>query len=441
MSHPSDKLAKLLEKALSKHKAKHYGEAEDLYRKILRDDASHLDATYLLGTLYAERGDVKRALQYMLSAQQLAPGSQYVQNNLGNIFRMQGDLQRASDCYRRALEIQPDMSQARNNLANILKRTGHTEQAIAQYEETIRHDPLCADAYYNLGKTYQDQGDWDKAAERYETVLNINPQHARALDGLGTCHMKRGRREDAIRRFEQYLNVAPQDECGARLKMAYLQAGEMPQHWSDQLLVETYQNKAATWDEDARQPDRLFLGPQLIRDAVTRHFPGTPSAIVLDLGCGTGACGEFLRPLADRLEGVDLSPHMLQQAGKKGLYDHLECADIVTYLARHQRSYDLLTASGVLIFFSDLQPVFAAAAAALKPGGTWIFTLYRSGDDAISVRENIHFAHSADYIRECAKNQGFEVAELLEAAHELDRGQPQPGWLGVLRKPDGGGGS
>jgi len=155
---------------------------------------------------------------------------------------------------------------------------------------------------------------------------------------------------------------------------------------------------------------------------------------VLDIGCGTGVCGEYLRHYAMQLDGVDLSPHMLAQAQKKGYYDKIECADAIAYMQGCDRMYDLIIASGVLILFGDLLPVFQAAARLLKPGGLFVFTLYRSESDAVKVRHNLHFAHSAAYVREMSEAAGLQLALLEQKVHEFDLGEPQPGWIAALRK-------
>ena len=56
---------------------------------------------------------------------------------------------------------------------------------------------------------------------------------------------------------------------------------------------------------------------------------------VLDAGCGTGLVGVELRPLATRLEGVDLSGGMLAQArARAGVYDALHQVELVEFLQR-----------------------------------------------------------------------------------------------------------
>src|SRR4030095_1892904 len=54
---------------------------------------------------------------------------------------------------------------------------------------------------------------------------------------------------------------------------------------------------------------------------------------ILDLRCGTGLTGVACAALARRLDGVDLSPRMVEQARARELYDRLTVADLETALA------------------------------------------------------------------------------------------------------------
>jgi predicted TPR repeat methyltransferase len=52
----------------------------------------------------------------------------------------------------------------------------------------------------------------------------------------------------------------------------------------------------------------------------------------LDLGCGTGLCGPLLRPMVERLTGIDLAPRMAAKAAARGVYDAVAAADAVDHL-------------------------------------------------------------------------------------------------------------
>jgi predicted TPR repeat methyltransferase len=197
---------------------------------------------------------------------------------------------------------------------------------------------------------------------------------------------------------------------------------------------QTYETKARTWDEDAARPDHEFLGPRHVREAFERWAGGRTGMDILDLGCGTGACGEFLRPRARHLAGVDLSGAMLRVARQKNLYDELHTLDIVAFLDGVAAAYDAMVASGVVIFFGNLAPLFERIARALRPRGVFIFSTYRAPAGDYAVRANFHFAHSEDYVRRVAAAAGLDVARIDAAVHEIDHGVAQDGYLVELRK-------
>ena len=409
--------------------------AEELYKRILRDDAHDVDGNYLLGALYAERGELERALKFTLHAAQHAPRSPFIQNNLGNIYRMGGELDMARQCYLRAIEIDPSTMEPYNNLGILMKRLGDNAAAIELYQQAIDRNPLFVQAHYNLGKALRESGQDEAAAASYRRVLELQPQHAQALEGLGSYYLKRNELAQARSYLEQCVQVDPSDICGARLKLAYMNAAPLPERYSDELVRQTYETKAATWDANAQRVEHRFLGPQHIHTAFLQWAGERRELDILDLGCGTGACGEFLRPFARLLAGVDLSTPMLTLAQKKHFYDELHNAEIGTFLVRTPQTYDVMVASGVLIFIGDLAAVLLAARRVLRPGGVCIFTCYRSEIAEVAVRDNFHFAHSEAHLRARAQAANFTVESIAAIVHEYDQGAEQPGYLVVLSVP------
>ena len=77
---------------------------------------------------------------------------------------------------------------------------------------------------------------------------------------------------------------------------------------------------AETFDRDL--VDKLnYQSPRLLAQLIARTVPADARLDILDIGCGTGLMGAGLRALKRTLTGVDLSPNMLEQARRRGLYD------------------------------------------------------------------------------------------------------------------------
>jgi predicted TPR repeat methyltransferase len=168
---------------------------------------------------------------------------------------------------------------------------------------------------------------------------------------------------------------------------------------------------------------------------------------VLDLGCGTGLCGPLLRPMARSLAGVDLSPVMVERSKARGVYDRVSAIDLLEALRSASAAYDLLVAADVLIYFGDLAPVFEPAAAALRPGGLFAFSVEAlpadSGaagaggtGDRFQLRPTTRrFAHAEPYLRRLAGIFGLAVVRLDPITVRTEAGQPVAGFLVLLKSP------
>jgi predicted TPR repeat methyltransferase len=139
------------------------------------------------------------------------------------------------------------------------------------------------------------------------------------------------------------------------------------------------------------------------------------------------------RPLARRLDGVDLSAKMIEKARGRGLYDRLEVDEIGRYLARAPQAYTLAIAADVLIYFGDLAPVFAGVAGALKPHGLFAFTVEASSGAAYRLTASGRYAHDDAYVRQTAAAAGLEVVRATDETVRKEKLQPVHSRCYVLR--------
>lgn len=191
---------------------------------------------------------------------------------------------------------------------------------------------------------------------------------------------------------------------------------------------------AESYDDHMRRRLR-YRGPERVKEALETTGGLPPGGLdILDLGCGTGLMGEVLRPFARRLDGIDLSPGMIDKARERGFYDSLRVAEMLEALAAESVSRDLVVAADALVYLGDLMAVFRAAALALKPGGHFAGTVEESTGPAVDLQPSRRFRHSRGHIAACAAAAGLELAFLESASYREENMIPVPSLVFVASK-------
>jgi predicted TPR repeat methyltransferase len=164
--------------------------------------------------------------------------------------------------------------------------------------------------------------------------------------------------------------------------------------------------------------------------------PGTLS--VLDLGCGTGLSGAVFKDLAARLDGVDLSPKMMEAARTRAIYDELILADIETSLAQDGPAYDLILAADTLVYLGDLSSVLCGARRRLEHSGLFLFTVEKCEAEGYELGPKRRYRHSETYIRQEAVKAGLEVMGFLNCSPRDEAQAPVEGFAVALQPADEG---
>jgi predicted TPR repeat methyltransferase len=347
-----------------------------------------------------------------------------------------GRLEQAAGLIAKAIAANGHMPNFHYNLAIVLRAQGKLNDAAASYERAIRLKPDYADAHNNLGNVWKALGEPDKAQACFERALQFKPGNTDTHYNLGVLCSDAGDRDQAARHFQHCLDRDPDDALGAGLLLAQLGLAAAPERTPQAQLLKLYDVRSRFWDQETS-----YFGHALVAEGLQQHA-GRANLEILDIGCGTGLAGALVRPLAGRLDGVDLSPAMLEKARDKGLYDKLDQADFVSFMAGHADSYDAILGAATLIHFGNLHPVFQAAATCLRDGGLFVFTLFanEAGTDfAVAANDKLAqsgcYTHSANYVERLAPESGFSVQALKKVIHEHDqKGNHIPGLLVVLRR-------
>jgi len=335
----------------------------------------------------------------------------------------------AEASFSASLALLPGRVSTLANLGATRLKLGRPQDALDLLDEALAQDPQDLEALGHSASALAALDRHREASQRLDRLLAIDASSGSAWSLQGSLLKDLGRHEEAAAAFENAIARGADPELN-RYFLAAL-AGRAappapPRHYV-QMLFDSYahgfdQHLVGVLNYRAHQV--LARGVQ----ALGRRF-----ASALDLGCGTGLCGALVRPLVERLEGVDLSANMLAQARATGAYDLLAQDDVAHHLQAAQQRYDLVLAADVFIYVGALEPVFAGVADRMDKGGVFCFSV-EEGDEDLALRSSLRYVHSERSVRALAAAQGFRLLGLERQPIREDQRQPIPGLYAWLQK-------
>jgi predicted TPR repeat methyltransferase len=338
-----------------------------------------------------------------------------------------GDLAGAERQFLGSLALLPGRASTLVNLGVTRFRLGRHADAVDPLEEALALEPGDANAWLHLALAQFELRRLEAAAKATERATALAPGLGVAWSLRGDLLRELGRPHEAIAAHEQALAAGFEPEL-QRYYLAALRGDAVPSAPPSAYVRQLFDNYAGDFDQHLVQA-LGYNAPRLLVDGLQ----GARFRAALDLGCGTGLCAPLLRPLATRLDGIDLSPNMVRQARARGLYDEVAEADVAGHLATTTSRYDLLVAADVFIYVGDLEATFAGAARVLEAGGTFCFSVEAADEQVpLELRASLRYAHSAGYIRSLAERHGFDLRATARHPLRIDQGQPLAGlfaWL------------
>ena len=366
-----------------------------------------------------------------------------------------GRLEPACICFEKCQALTPGRVSVLRNLGVSLFLLKRWDEAIPVLRQATAIDAALADAWACLGLANEARRDWQAAAEALKKAVALTPQQAPLWLTLGQVCLRLGDAKNALQAFDRALEEDPssapawsdrgnllrelqQFEEAARCYekaialggdpglnryyLASVRGGDKPLTPPRRYVETLFDDYATDFQSHAVETLRyrgyeVLLRPLLDRARRYQH--------VLDLGCGTGLCGQLIAPRAETVDGVDVSSAMLAEARKLGIYRELIHGDLAEVLAATPSRFDLILAADVFIYVGDLAPIFRAVRRILEPEGCFAFTveLAKSGED-IQLLPSLRYAHSEAYVRGLADEAGLSVVNVFEAPIRHDQTTP-----------------
>jgi predicted TPR repeat methyltransferase len=271
----------------------------------------------------------------------------------------------------------------------------------------------------------------EPALADFERAIALRPDYASAHHFRGNVLRSLQRIDAAAAAYRSALACGA-DPAQLEYALASIGIGAVPAGAPEAYLKNLFDNYAGHFDQHLLQQLDYQI-PAHIEAAIQRCQP-RDALLTIDLGCGTGLCGEFLRRSARRLIGVDLSQPMLDKAAERGLYNELVCADIVQFLQTFSACPDLVVAADVLVYLGDLQPLLHAVRQLSSPGTLFCFSVEEGEGTAYALQASNRFCHSPAYLRAVALACDFDVLALDFVVGRRDHGLALPSIIATLRR-------
>lgn len=463
-------------------KAGRFAEGEARAREVLARQPRNAGGQYVMGLSSLMQERAADALAYFEGAMRTDRVNPNLHFMAGLANGKLGRVEEAIAAYRRALQYQPEFVEARANLAYLLEHSGKIDEAAECYRRALVLAPGEWTALNRLGHCERLMGQPNSSLQTLEKALAINPRSAPTLNEAALTLLQLDRPDDAIAKLREAVAVDPGFAAGwanlcKLLYVRYLEAAQAAEtagtqapdagpvvECFDRLLEFDPSNVEFKYLRDGlagvprdRPPNEyvqiLFdrFAPRFEERALAELGYNAPAVVgrflapwlaarkdlrVVDLGCGTGLSGAFVRPHAAVLTGVDLSGGMLEIARTRGLYDELAREEIGDWLARQApQSLDLILALDVFIYVGDLERVLQLAAAAVAPDGRVVFTIESldSGGQFKLLRSG-RYAHAPDYVMGAAQRAGFRGVQSEPFDIRVEAGRPVSALIYALEK-------
>lgn len=242
---------------------------------------------------------------------------------------------------------------------------------------------------YVLGKDHFCRGNLTDAMVRFKMVIWFKPEHAEAYYFLGRVAIAKDEKEKACGYLEKALSLQG-DFPGARFLLDALRAPQEVTGFPAEMLVETYDMLAETYEHTWLSRKQYTGHTALVKAVLQQVTDKNPNLMVLDLGCGTGLCGELLREkeVVKSITGVDISAKMLEKAKYRKIkneivYDTVVHSDVASYLDKATETYDVILAADAFEHFGHPEKILKKIARALTANGLFAFTLIDNEGDTI----------------------------------------------------------
>jgi tetratricopeptide (TPR) repeat protein len=212
-----------------------FGEAEELYRRVLREHPRNVDAMRLLAAIAARAGRADEAEPLLERAISIAPDFLAAMLDLGRLRKDQDRFAEALESFDRAVALAPDNPHAHFWRGATLAPASFTYEALAAYEKCLELEPSHAAALLGRGHLLKGVGRYKEAVASYDACIRELPDSGEAYWSLANLKTYRFA-DEVVAEMQQRvrgtgLAVWSQVNFLFALGKAYEDRGEFERAW------------------------------------------------------------------------------------------------------------------------------------------------------------------------------------------------------------------
>lgn len=389
-----------------------YTKALPFIKSVISDFSQHEEANSLLGQIYLATHDIINAKVAFAKTLDIAPNNLQALINLGNIETFDKNYPQAEKYYLRAIELDGNNFDAHHNYATMLYHQQRISEALEEYRKAIIINPQSAESCNNLGLILREQQDYTEALGLFFNALSINPhQEATSLNIAETLTLYHNQDSQSAQKIAQnWIAKYPNNIFAQHICAAF--NGNNKED-NQQYVQKLFDNFAPEYEN--RLNNLEYILPVKIYELV-----GEIKGNILDLGCGTGLTGQYLKSEHNILYGIDISANMLNLAQQKNIYHQLINQDITKYLQTNSINFDFIIAADVFCYISDLEQIIKLCA----PTPLCFSIETTKNTDTYHITPNGRYKHNPHYIKQLLNKCGY--TQIIEYSLNLRNEHHQP---------------
>lgn len=184
-------------------------EAARLFRGVLAQDATNVDALNGLATEALLRGSPAAARPLLARATQIEPGNHATYAGLAQVHALEGRSAEAEHCLATAVSLAPGRLEYRIAQAAAQAAKGEGQAALQALHALARQHPRDARPWQAIGALLLERGRPDGAQAALDLAVQADPGSSASYYLLGLAHARLGQAPQAIRHLQAALDLAP----------------------------------------------------------------------------------------------------------------------------------------------------------------------------------------------------------------------------------------